>query len=243
MAGLLILSLETATGCGSVALTEGSFAEGKVLAEYTVQPDVKHSRRLLGMIASMMDAVALPWSALDGVAVSMGPGSFTGLRIGMAAGKGIAMAAAVPLLGVPTLDALALHCPPMDRQLCCVLDARKQQVYAALYRHEYRDRVLGWHRTSEYWAVSPEELARRLQEPTLAIGPGLAVCQPWLATNPLVRLAPAAPLHPRAALVGFLGASSLAKPEFKQSSDPAPLYIRPAEAEMHGQPVLNTTMS
>ncbi len=238
----MILSLETATGCGSVALTEGSLDGGKVLAEYTVQPDVKHSRRLLGIIASMMDAVALPWSALDGVAVSMGPGSFTGLRIGMAAGKGIAMAADIPLIGVPTLDALALHCPPMNDQLCCVLDARKQQVYAALYRYEHTD-VLGWHRTGEYWAVSPEELARRLQVPTLAIGPGLAVCQPWLTTNPLVRLAPAAPLHPRAALVGFRGASLLAQPGFKQNSDPVPLYIRSAEAEMQGPPALNIAMS
>lgn len=232
MAGLLILAVETATGCGSVALTEGHLDRGKVLAEFTVQPDVKHSRRLLGLVAAMMEAVNVPWSALDGVAVSQGPGSFTGLRIGLAAGKGIAMAASVPLIGVPTLDALAMHCPPMDTPLCCVLDARKQQVYAAFYRFE---QGVGWQRESGYLVLAPEALSSRIQEPTLTIGPGLTVCQEWFGRNPLVLQAPVAALHPRAALVGFLGATLLAAPGFEHSNDPAPLYIRPSEVEMQKQ--------
>src|SRR5512145_300743 len=104
MAGVLILAIETATGCGSVALTRGVGESGKLLAEYTLQPEVTHSRRLLGSVAAMIAAVGIDWSELDAVAISQGPGSFTGLRIGMAAAKWIAMAAGIPLLAVPTLD-------------------------------------------------------------------------------------------------------------------------------------------
>ncbi|MCI5207910.1 MAG: tRNA (adenosine(37)-N6)-threonylcarbamoyltransferase complex dimerization subunit type 1 TsaB, partial [Candidatus Electrothrix sp. ATG2] len=84
-----ILSIETATGCGSVALTKGGITHGKLLAKATAQPEVTHSRRLLGSVDWVMQAAGIDWSDLDGIAVSLGPGSFTGLRIGMAAAKGI----------------------------------------------------------------------------------------------------------------------------------------------------------
>ena len=107
----LILSIETATGCGSVALTGGGVHNGKLLAEATAQPEVTHSRRLLGSVDWVMQAAGIGWDRLDGVAISLGPGSFTGLRIGMAAAKGIVFAAQKPLIGVQTLDAIALSCP------------------------------------------------------------------------------------------------------------------------------------
>ena len=125
MAGVLILAIETATGCGGVALTRGVGESGKLLAEYTLQPEVTHSRRLLGSVAAMMAATGIDWSELAAVAVSQGPGSFTGLRIGMAAAKGIAMAAGIPLLAVPTLDGLALQTTTTDLPICCLLDATK----------------------------------------------------------------------------------------------------------------------
>jgi tRNA threonylcarbamoyladenosine biosynthesis protein TsaB len=111
----LILSIETATGCGSVSLTRGGVNNGRLLAEAIAQPEITHSRRLLGSVDWIMKAAGIEWSELDGVAISLGPGSFTGLRIGMAAAKGIVFAANVPLLGVQTLDAIALSCPVIDR--------------------------------------------------------------------------------------------------------------------------------
>lgn len=108
MDGLLILALETATPCGSVSLTRGEKDTAVVLAESSSRPDITHSRRLLGTIDWVMHAAGVDWNDLDGVAVSLGPGSFTGLRIGMAAAKAIVMATGLPLVGVPTLDALAL---------------------------------------------------------------------------------------------------------------------------------------
>ena len=229
MAGFLTLAIETATGCGSVALTRGGLADGRVLAEYTLQPEVVHSRRLLGLIEPLMTATGTAWADLEAVAVSQGPGSFTGLRIGMAAAKGVALAAGRPLVGVPTLDALAAQAWGVVGQLCCVLDARKGQVYAAFYRCDatgYR------YRTGDFLVLSPEALAARITEPTLVLGPGAAICAPWLADCAEARVAVCAALHPRAALVGFCAADTMAAGATDGSADLAPLYVRASEAEL-----------
>lgn len=228
MAGLLILAIETATGCGSVALTRGPANGGKVLAEYTLQPEVTHSRRLLGSVALMMEAVGVSWSELDGVAVSQGPGSFTGLRIGMAAAKGIALAANRPLLGVPTLDALASQLTPTNAPVCCLLDARKQQVYASWFRHT----DVGWGRCGDCAVLSVEQLLATLQEPSVLVGPGATAWATALMAHPLVRLHPSAVLHPRAAAVGFCAAARFAADELTEAN-PVPLYVRASEAELN----------
>lgn len=227
MADVLILAIETATGCGGVSLTKGGMDAGKVLAEYTLQPEVTHSRRLLGSVGAMMEAAGVAWADLDGVAVSLGPGSFTGLRIGMAAAKGIGMGANLPLLGVPTLDGLAAQATPTDLPLCCLLDARKQQVYAAFYCCE----AGRWRRTSDYFAASAEQLAQSIHEPTLLVGPGIMAGQAVFAQHPLARMAPSTLLHPRAAFIGFVGASMLAQGH--GNDDLVPLYVRASEAELN----------
>ena len=229
MADVLILAIETATGCGGVSLTTGTGRDGKVLAEYTLQPETTHSRRLLGLVEAMMVATDIAWPDLDAVAVSQGPGSFTGLRIGMAAAKGIAQAAGVPLLGVPTLDGLAAQVIAPDLPVCCLLDARKQQVYAAFYRY---DGEFNPCRSGEVLVLSPEALVQSIAEPTLVVGPGIRACQPQLAAHPLVRLLPAAYLHPRAALIGFCGARLFAEGVGANGADIVPLYVRASEAEL-----------
>jgi tRNA threonylcarbamoyladenosine biosynthesis protein TsaB len=227
MADVLILAIETATGCGGVSLTKGGMDAGRVLAEYTLQPEATHSRRLLGSVGAMMEAAGVAWADLDGVAVSLGPGSFTGLRIGMAAAKGIAMGANLPLLGVPTLDGLAAQATPTDLPLCCLLDARKQQVYAAFYCFE----AGRWRRTSDYLALSAKQLAQSIHEPTLLVGPGIMAGWAAFAQHPPARMAPSALLHPRAAFIGFAGASMLA--QGRGNDDLVPLYVRASEAELN----------
>jgi len=229
---ILILAIETATGCGSVALTRGAGATGKVLAEYTLQPEATHARRLLGSIAPVMAAAGVGWNQLAGVAVSQGPGSFTGLRIGMAAAQGLAMALAVPLLPVPTLDGLAAQVVGHDLPLCCLLDARKQQIYAGFYQY----RQARWHRTDPFLVLSPKELVRRIQEPTLLVGPGLRACRDEMAAQPLARLADdAGLLHPRAASIGLCAAQLLADGAIPREEMAVPLYVRASEAELNVQ--------
>jgi len=229
MADVLILAIETATGCGSVALTRGVATTGRVLAEYTLQPEVTHARRLLGSVAAVMTAAGVRWNELDGVAVSQGPGSFTGLRIGMAAAKGLAMAAGLPLQAVPTLDGLAVQMPPVDLPLCCLLDARKQQVYAARYRYGTN----GWRRTGPFLVLKPEELAQQIQEPTLLIGPGLQACRAEMAAHPLARFMDAGWFHPRAATIGLCAGQLLVAGTGGESGELVPLYVRASEAELN----------
>jgi len=229
MADVLILAIETATGCGGVALTRGTAMTGKVLAEYTLQPEVTHSRRLLGSVAAVMTTAGVGWNELDGVAVSQGPGSFTGLRIGMAAAKGIAMATGLPLLPIPTLDGLAAQVPPGDLPICCLLDARKQQVYGALYRYQ----EACWRRSGPFLVLRPEELLQHIHEPTLLIGPGLQACRSEMAAHPQARLTDAGFLHPRAATIGFCAARLLADGTGGEAGEIVPLYVRASEAELN----------
>ena len=231
MADELILAIETSAGCGGVSLTRGDAYTGRVLAEYTLQPEVSHSRRLLGSIEAMMGAAGVAWTDLNGVAVSQGPGSFTGLRIGMAAAKGIAMATDLPLIGVVTPDALALQIPGWDCQVCCVLDARKGQVYAAFYR-DGDDGSCG-QRIGNCLVLSPEVLIDQIDRPTLLAGPGVGVCAPWVVGRPGIRLAAAGLFHPRAALVGFFAAGMLRAGKAKPDNNLAPLYVRASEAELN----------
>lgn len=228
MVHALILSIETATGCGSVALTRGGVRDGRILAEYTLQPELTHSRRLLGVIDTMMQAARVDWKDLGAVAVSRGPGSFTGLRIGMAAAQGIAMGVSVPLVGVATLDGMAAAGMAVDLQVCWLLDARKQQVYAAFYRYNSESVPM---RTSDYLALTPDQLLHSIREPTLLAGPGVRVCQSWSEGHGMVRVLPAGPLYPRAALIGFCAAQQLTAGGGNGDTDCVPLYVRASEAE------------
>jgi tRNA threonylcarbamoyladenosine biosynthesis protein TsaB len=223
----LILSLETAAGCGSVALTRGGISNGKLLAEAVVQPERTHSRQLLGSVEWIMKAADLTWQDVDAIAVSLGPGSFTGLRIGLAAAKGIVFAAEKPLLGVPTLDAVALSCPLLDMPLWCLLDARKQEVYAACYD--------AGGQISPAEAVRPESLAERIKAPAAVAGPGLAEYHAVFAAIAGLRLIPPALSSPKASLIGFLAAERLARGELSDPALTVPLYVRPSEAEVNLQ--------
>jgi len=226
----LILAIETATGCGSVSLTRGGREDGRLLAEATAQPEITHSRRLLGSVAWIMEAAGVQWSDLDGVAVSLGPGSFTGLRIGMAAAKGIVCAADVPLLGVETMEALALSCPFIDRPLWCLLDARKQEVYAACFHPGPKGRP---EQVGTVAAHRPQQLVEQIREPVILAGPGGDEYHAVFSRIAEVQLIPAALSSPRAARVGFLGAERLLCREILDPALAVPFYVRASEAEIN----------
>ena len=232
MAGHLILALETATGCGSVSLSRGGLAGFRLLAECTIQQEITHSRRLLGSVAWVLQAAAVAWQDLDAVAVSYGPGSFTGLRIGMAAAKAIGMATGKPLLGVPTLDAMALACPPAPGLVCCLLDARKQEVYAAFYR-------LGEsglpEPVSRPAVLPPARLLDSVREPVLLVGPGAMVYRELWAGREGVTLLPDYLAQPKAQHIGLLAAHLLAAGSTLDPVTAAPLYVRASEAEINLQ--------
>ncbi len=224
----VLLALETAGLCGSVALV----AEGLCICEFSLQSKLTHSRRLLQAIELIMQEAALTWQDLDGLAVSLGPGSFTGLRIGLATVKGLSMATAKPIIGVPTLDGLASQFANLSCPVCPVLDARKKEVYAALYKGTTTGTP---QKISEYLAISPERLAEKITEPTVLVGDGLTLYGDFFRERlgGKALMAPAEIYFPRAAAIGMLARHAWEKKEFLSPRNAVPIYVRPSEAEIH----------
>jgi tRNA threonylcarbamoyladenosine biosynthesis protein TsaB len=127
---LLLLAIDTTTRVCSVALGDHE----KIWAEYQLNGKNTHSQRLMPLIVSLFRDSGIDKSRLEGVALTIGPGSFTGIRIGMATAKGLCQGLNIPAVGVMTLDALAEACTFFPGLICPILDARKNQVYTALYR-------------------------------------------------------------------------------------------------------------
>jgi len=124
-----ILAIETSTMMGSVAVMDKT----QLIAEYRLNIKGTHSERLVRIIDEVLKDSGLEFKDLDGYAVSIGPGSFTGLRIGITTVKGLAFVTRKPVAAIPTLDALACNIPFSQYQICPMLDARKKEVYTALY--------------------------------------------------------------------------------------------------------------
>ncbi len=227
-----ILSFDTATPFCTVALTEGTIRQGQVLASLTFR-GLTHSRRLLSSVDRLMQGLELGWADLDGVAVGFGPGSFTGLRIGMATARGLTFSAGLPLLGCSTLELVAAgagaHLP--GERICAVLDARKKEVYAQCF--ELEDGRI--HRCEEPVVLSPLELVSHLAGPVLFVGDGAVLYRELLIRElgERARFAPAWCNHPAAEVLGFLGAEQLEAGEKVAGADNAPLYIRKSDAELN----------
>ena len=226
-----ILAVDTATACSTVALTSGTRTTGRVLGSLSLSGNITHSRRLLGNIDHLLKQAAVSWDRISALAIGLGPGSFTGLRIGMATAKGLAAAAEKPLIGVSTLDLLAAQCcSPL--LICSVLDARKKEVYAAFYQCD--DEGLS-RRVSEPVVKAPEALAKSIEENVLMVGDGaLLYCDVFkksLAGK--MHLAPS-PLHePSAAVLGMLAGEKLLAGEYLDVASASPLYVRASDAELN----------
>ena len=133
-----ILAIEASGPVAGCALLE----DGTLTAEYSVQYKKKHSQSLVPMLNEMKEMLDLDLSSIDFIAVTAGPGSFTGLRIGAATVKGLGLALDKPVLPVPTVDSLACGLYGTDRVICPLMDARRQQVYTGIYENKDGLRVL-----------------------------------------------------------------------------------------------------
>jgi tRNA threonylcarbamoyladenosine biosynthesis protein TsaB len=221
-----VLGIDTSTPCGSVGLIH----DDRVISDYILNIPVTHSERLLRAIDLVLKEARCAIGDLDGWAISLGPGSFTGLRIGVSTVKGLAFATQKPVAGVCTLDVLASQISPTLYLICPIIDARKREVYTAFYRYA-EGTVLT--RQSEYEAVGPEELMKRIEERTIFIGDGAKTYGDDLRRSlPPLALFPSAPLHvPHGSAVAKLGLELLRRGESLDLASFKPFYVRPSEAE------------
>lgn len=225
-----LLAVETSTLTGAVALLE----TGGVVAESRVSVAVTHGERLMAAIDGVLRSARWELADVDAFAVAHGPGSFTGLRIGLSTVKGLAFATGKPVVGVGTLDALAWRLPYCAYPVCPVLDARKNEVYAALYRT--RDGRLDLLEAPR--AVAPAALAEELRTatdgPVVFVGDAVGTFAPVFRDilGPRACLAPADLRGPSAVTVGELAGWALDRGEAADLASLVPLYLRPSEAEL-----------
>jgi tRNA threonylcarbamoyladenosine biosynthesis protein TsaB len=214
-----VLAVETSTLSGGAALLDGE----RIVGEYTLDVRITHSERLMAAIDQLLTDAGWTARDLEGLAVSVGPGSFTGLRVGLSTVKGLALALSIPVAAVPTLDAMAAMLPFASLPVCPVLDARKREVYASLYRWD----GLTMRREWEYLAIAPDDLARRLDEPVIVVGDGADAI-----SSPFARRVQPPRRGPAPAVVGALGHARIAIGDTVAAADLLPIYLRPSEAEL-----------
>lgn len=206
-----VLGVETSTQTGSVALLQlADDGEGaRLVGEVTLSISLQHAERLLPAVANLLRDAAVPLEAIDLFAVAHGPGSFTGIRVGIAAVQGFMTATGKPAVGVSGLEGLALNSLYSPGLIGPVLDARRGEVYAAIFRRSRREGQALLEVVCEEQAISPEdwveELSRHPDEEILLIGEGAEKYSQLFRKCGKVTFAIPPLNRPRASLIALLG--------------------------------------
>lgn len=224
---MLILAFESSAKAASVALLR----EDTLLGEYYQNCGQTHSRTLLKMAEDLMANCGISPADITAVACSRGPGSFTGVRIGMAAAKGFSWARELPCVGVSTLEAMAYQAGAFDGLAVCAMDARRDQIYHAVFSCEGGELT----RIREDCAISLEEAAELLKnekKPKIILGDGAVLCYNTLQKFvPHCILAPEQLRHQRASGVALAARQALLRGETGDAAALAPNYLRLSQAE------------
>lgn len=222
-----ILAFETSAKAASVALTQ----EGKLLGESYQNTGLTHSQTLMVMAQDLLQQCGVAISQLDAVAVANGPGSFTGVRIGVAAAKGLAWGAELPCVGVSTLSAMAVGLGVWQGYVCPVMDARRSQVYNALFHVDCGK----YTRIREDRAISLQELGedvKNLSQPIFLVGDGSVLCyNTLLEAVPALVLPPEHRMHQRAVGVALEAQRMMHEGTIPPAAELVPNYLRLSQAE------------
>ncbi|NOZ19681.1 MAG: tRNA (adenosine(37)-N6)-threonylcarbamoyltransferase complex dimerization subunit type 1 TsaB [Planctomycetes bacterium] len=213
------LAIETSHVVGSVAVAEGP----DVLAEESFEQGMVHGRELVPRMKALLERVGWGLAEVELIAVSIGPGSYTGLRVGVAAVKTIAYALGTPVVAVPSLDVLARNAPDDAEVVCPVVDAKRKQVYTCRYDGSRN-------RQGDHRVVHPQELAQTLSPGAFVLGDGLAYYADVFERRGFT-IADESLWRPRAAVVAALGRALYMAGQRDDSLSLVPLYLRRPEAE------------
>ncbi len=233
-----VLAIDSSGLTATVAVVE----ETQTVAEYTVNYKKTHSETLLPMIDTVLQMIHMDLADIDAIAVSGGPGSFTGLRIGAATAKGLGLALNKPLIHVPTVDGLAYNLYGCTDLICPIMDARRNQVYTGIYTFSRETDAESLCAEPKFQVLKPqaamsvEELIRKLNiygRPVIFLGDGVPVYEKELKselTTPY-SFAPAAMNRQRAAVIGSLGIQYYKAGNYETAEEYHPEYLRASQAE------------
>ncbi len=223
-----IIAIDSSGLTASVALME----DDMMIAEYTVSHKLTHSQTLLPMLDEIKDMLGLELDTIDAIAVAAGPGSFTGLRIGSATAKGLALALDIPIVPVPTLEALAMNLWQCSGLVCPIMDARREQVYTGIYR--FTEGKLTVVRDGSPMAVKElTDILNGIGEEVVFLGDGVPVYRDFIDAE-LKQAHSYAPAHvsrQRAGAVGALAMIYYREGRAESSADHRPDYMRVSQAE------------
>ena len=211
---------------GSVGLIDDDMP----LGQFSLNIETTHSERLMGAVVTLLEGVRVNLDAIDGYAISTGPGSFTGPRIGLGSVKVLSMTTGTPVVLVSTLEALAFNIPFCRYLICPIPDARKKEVYTALFKYSDDGSII---RLTDDMVVSPEILMDRIKEPVVFMGDGVYVYRDMIMRNlsEYAHFAPVNTVLPSGISVARLGLQNLQK-GMVGSANLVPVYIRKSEAEV-----------
>lgn len=225
---MIIIAIESSGMVASVAIA----TEDSIIAEYTLNHKKTHSQTLLPMLDEIVRMTGLKLQEADAIAVSAGPGSFTGLRIGSATAKGLALALNKPVVAVPTLDSLAYNLYGTDRVICPMIDARRDRVYTGLYEFNKDSFNILLSQT----VMPVEEIISRINalgRKAIFLGDGVPVYKEGLAelTGVDYCFAPVHMNRQRAGSVGALGIKLYKDNIIQTASEHQPVYLSLSQAE------------
>lgn len=223
---MVILAIETSALVASAAI----LINQTLSAEYTLNFKMTHSQTIMPMIEEICQRTELCLAEIDYIAICSGPGSFTGLRIGAATAKGLAFGLSIPVVPVPTLDALAYNIFNTNKIICPVMDARRQQVYSAFYEWE-QGRLI---RLTDYMAEPIQkiaEMADTFRKEVIFLGDGVSVHKQLLENYSSFSFAPPSCNMQRAGCVASLAVSLIEEKWAISGESFAPFYLRKSQAE------------
>lgn len=223
-----ILALDSSGLVASVAILE----DENLIAEYTINYKKTHSQTLLPMLDEIIKMTDTDMQTIDAIAITKGPGSFTGLRIGSATAKGLGLALDKPIIAIPTLEGLAANLCHVKELICPMMDARRQQVYTGIYK--YHENCL--QTVKEQIATGIDDILNALnliEQPVIFLGDGVPVYKEIIESKMEVPYS-FAPVHmnrQRAGAIGYLAFVYYKKGNIETADAHKPDYLRLSQAE------------
>jgi len=222
-----LLAIETSTKHLGIIIRD----EKSILSEYRDKMELRHSQDLIPRIDTLLKNLKLKLTDINAFAISIGPGSFTGLRVGVSTLKALNIVTQIPIVAVPTLDVIAENAAGEGRDICTVIDAKKGNLYTSLYKSRDGGIIRVW----DYLLLNLGELAGRIEKETLFIGDGID--RYGTTIKALIKGVVFAEMNlwlPDVKVVADLGFDKLKRKEFTDPDTLVPMYIYSKECNVRG---------